>query len=418
MGKKTSSQTQENKIPAWVENFGRDTMNRAGTLSEDGKSYIPEFSPETMAYFDSIKNFKGGSNVSADAVSSGTVNFNPISASLMGDLDPAKAAQVGAVDNIKADSLAGNIGAFMSPYTNSVVDASLGDLRNEYGKATAAAGLDQAAGGAFGGGRHGIREAQAQDDYLRTAASTSANLRDQGFRTALQGATAQGGQNLSAAQSNQGTALQRAISQAGFENQTGLQNAILSADRSRFNAGQGQAANIFNSEGAFRAGTYNNDAALRAGMFNSDANLRAGMFNSDNAFRNETTNIGLQGSMGSQIDDRNRQVAEEPWTILQRRAALLGMTPYPTTTSGTTTDSKMRAWAPYAAAAGSAACWVAREVYGIENPKWLDFREWMLNDSPAWFRALYLKFGERFAKFISDKPKVKAVIRRWMDSKV
>ena len=33
-------------------------------------------------------------------------------------------------------------------------------------------------------------------------------------------------------------------------------------------------------------------------------------------------------------------------------------------------------------------CWVAREVYGIENPKWLEFREWMLNDSPSWFRNL------------------------------
>ena len=64
------------------------------------------------------------------------------------------------------------------------------------------------------------------------------------------------------------------------------------------------------------------------------------------------------------------------------------------------------------------ACWVAREVYGVHNPAWLLFREWMLNESPGWFRATYIKFGERFAKFISNKPRLKARIRLWMDSKI
>jgi len=63
-------------------------------------------------------------------------------------------------------------------------------------------------------------------------------------------------------------------------------------------------------------------------------------------------------------------------------------------------------------------CWVAREVYGVHNPAWLLFREWMLNESPSWFRATYIKYGERFAKFISNKPRLKARIRLWMDSKI
>jgi hypothetical protein len=63
-------------------------------------------------------------------------------------------------------------------------------------------------------------------------------------------------------------------------------------------------------------------------------------------------------------------------------------------------------------------CWVAREVYGEENPKWLLFREWLLSKAPAWFRNLYIKYGERFAKFISNKPKLKSLIRRWMDSRI
>jgi len=74
----------------------------------------------------------------------------------------------------------------------------------------------------------------------------------------------------------------------------------------------------------------------------------------------------------------------------------------------------------YAGGLGAAAgaCWVAREVYGKDNPQWLVFRLWLFNIAPTWFRDLYLRHGERFAQFISDKPTVKAIIRRWMDSRI
>ena len=60
-------------------------------------------------------------------------------------------------------------------------------------------------------------------------------------------------------------------------------------------------------------------------------------------------------------------------------------------------------------------CWVAREVYGTEDLKWLDFREWMLNKAPSWLRWLYKKYGESFANFIKDKPFIKDRIRKLMD---
>ena len=62
-----------------------------------------------------------------------------------------------------------------------------------------------------------------------------------------------------------------------------------------------------------------------------------------------------------------------------------------------------------------ATCWVAREVYGADNPLWLVFRHWLLNDSPQWFLVLYLRHGERFAEWIHDKPRLKAVIKYFMD---
>jgi len=68
--------------------------------------------------------------------------------------------------------------------------------------------------------------------------------------------------------------------------------------------------------------------------------------------------------------------------------------------------------------AGAALCWVAREVYGNENPKWLEFREWLLGNADDDFLNAYIQHGPKVAEFISDKPELKNMIRSWMDSKI
>lgn len=63
----------------------------------------------------------------------------------------------------------------------------------------------------------------------------------------------------------------------------------------------------------------------------------------------------------------------------------------------------------------AAKCWVAREVYGEDNPKWKLFRLWLTTQAPDWLFNFYCKYGERFAAFIKDKPAIKWVIRKLMD---
>jgi hypothetical protein len=63
-------------------------------------------------------------------------------------------------------------------------------------------------------------------------------------------------------------------------------------------------------------------------------------------------------------------------------------------------------------------CWVAREVYGEDNPKWLQFREWMLTKASDNLRNFYTEYGEKIAESIRNKPKIKSIIRKWMDSKI
>ena len=60
-------------------------------------------------------------------------------------------------------------------------------------------------------------------------------------------------------------------------------------------------------------------------------------------------------------------------------------------------------------------CWVAREVYGKNNIEWFIFRTWLQYDSPKWFKKLYIKHGESYAKFIKHKPILKWVTKKAMD---
>src|SRR5580704_15452410 len=73
---------------------------------------------------------------------------------------------------------------------------------------------------------------------------------------------------------------------------------------------------------------------------------------------------------------------------------------------GTTTVSKDLTDVP---------CWVARAVYGVENPRWREFREWLLNEAPVWFRVLYLRLGPSIARWLRLHPAPKPILRRWMD---
>ena len=64
---------------------------------------------------------------------------------------------------------------------------------------------------------------------------------------------------------------------------------------------------------------------------------------------------------------------------------------------------------------GGGFCWVAREVYGHSNPKWLVFRHWLQTQAPRWLHDLYGAHGEAFAAWLHDKPAAKSAVRMLMD---
>lgn len=61
-----------------------------------------------------------------------------------------------------------------------------------------------------------------------------------------------------------------------------------------------------------------------------------------------------------------------------------------------------------------APCWVARAAFGADDIRWMVFRAWLLDDAPAWLRALYLRHGRRVAGWIEPRPALRAAVRRAM----
>jgi hypothetical protein len=64
---------------------------------------------------------------------------------------------------------------------------------------------------------------------------------------------------------------------------------------------------------------------------------------------------------------------------------------------------------------GEITCWVARAVYGPDNPAWLEFRAWLLGRAPAWLQSLYIAYGPRLAPVVARSPWLKAALRPLMD---
>lgn len=143
-------------------------------------------------------------------------------------IDPSAYATPGAVSaqNVTAQQGSKFMDAYRNPYEDQVVQSALSDLERQFGVTKNASNMQQAASGAFGGGRHGLREAQMADDYLRTVGATSGGLRAQGFNTAAGLGMQDAGRVLQADASN----ADRALSASTFNNEQQQQRNMFDAN--------------------------------------------------------------------------------------------------------------------------------------------------------------------------------------------
>jgi len=172
----------------------------------------------------------------------------------------------------------------------------------------------------------------------------------------------------------------------------------------------------------------NYSQALQAAMSDRQARLGAASqmgqlgqqaFGTSQAIQQQQAQQGLlqQGIQQALIDAARQQYAGytgAPAQSLQAPLSALGIAQEGG--AKTITESQSPGLLSYLQTIGQM-CWVAREVYGEDDPKWMQFREWVIGYSPNWFYNAYSKYGERVAKIVAKVPALKLVIRPFMDAK-
>jgi len=71
---------------------------------------------------------------------------------------------------------------------------------------------------------------------------------------------------------------------------------------------------------------------------------------------------------------------------------------------------------PVMISAIGAGCWIARAVYGDDNPRWMRFRAYLMTDAPASLREAYMCVGPTVGAYIRQHPEAADDIRPHLDA--
>ena len=240
---------------------------------------------------------------------------------------------------------------------------------------------------------------QAAQNAARQFNATSQNQTDQFF------------QNLGAQVSQYNASQQNAQAQfnAGQENAVERFNAELNNQRDQFNAQNQLVISQSNAQWRRQIATADTAAVNRANELNANAVLDI----SNQAYNNLWQYYGdtmewAWTSAESELDRLSAMAIAELDAKTQAAAASAASASASGKAIGGLIGTLGSAWI-------STLCWVAREVYGTSNPEWFIFRTWLQYDAPKWFKNLYMKHGESYAKLISKVPPLKWATKKLMD---
>ena len=348
--------TQETHLPPWVSRAAQGNLALANRLTDPFVQTLPShmvapFNEDQHRSFEITRDYAAGTspitpNDLGWSYYRGFAARGPYTMARMGGIPQMGAAEIAPVQGMSAvtidpiQSIAAqkftdaNIKQYMNPYTGEVIDSALADLHEEYGRNQTAAGLLQAAGGAFGGARHGIREAQVAEDHLRNVATTTSGLRNQAYNTAAGLIQSDQNRALQTAQANQQAALQRAHQQALLEQeanrhavelaqQKAMQQANLNQQAASTNAGlamQGRQADI---DSRYRS----DQQRLGAVGAMADVTLQAQQLEDQRILQN----AALLNDIGNQQQHQEQAQLDAPFRALEIRNNTLRGTPFPQT---------------------------------------------------------------------------------------
>lgn len=142
-------------------------------------------------------------------------------------------------------------------------------------------------------------------------------------------------------------------------------------------------------------------------LFSPIASLISGTFNPLGAYPADVYGTNVNAQLAREIAQKNYEAAVKSAELSGSAQKQAG-----------TTSAIGNIFGSLLPAAITAICWVAREVYGEDNPRWMLFRDWLFRHAPEWFFNLYINHGEAFAGWLKRNSWAKRPIRIWMDSRI
>lgn len=254
-----------------------------------------------------------------------------------------------------------------NPALTGVIDAALGDVSRAFGDDLGRLNAAASNTGNINSTRTGVVESRLRDDAMDRAAQIASGIRYDAYNTGL---------GLSANQLQQGVTNQLAANQqiAGA--------GALGLDQTR----TGQAL----------IGTgYNAGINIGNQYQQQDQNVIQGNLAKDQYTTNR--DLDLIGKYMSIVNDSYGGTSTQPGPSMMQNLLGMGLT----------------AAGIYSGFKGG--CWLAREVYGEDDPRWKAFRLWLVWNSPNWFHWLYYKYGQRGARIVHFLPFLKPPLRGLMN---
>ena len=394
------SQTASVQLPDYVDKLAQENVSDISRLANRpyqpySQPRIAGMTPDQNASMQIIRNQTGSWQDpmrGATEAMTGAAGYQPGQVSM---------SQVGARDVGTQMMPMGDMAGYMNPYVDKALAPQLAEIDKFYGQQQSQLGAQNALSGAFGSDQDAVMRATLMGDQGRTRAGAvgqgylnAFNSAAQNWQTdqsrALQAAGMNQGANLQASGMNQNAALQ-----AGGMNQ----NAGLQANQQRMQAGQGlmNAGQMSQSLGQSDANALYNAGAAQQGMGQQSLDLQYGDFLNQQNYPIDMVNL------------RTAALSGNPYSVSQ-------------TVPQSSSKGSMMGGAGSLLSGGAQLaainCWVAREVYGVTDSRWLMFREWMFGRAPQWLAKLYLRHGEAFARWLRDKPAMKAGLRLAMDAAI
>ncbi|WP_376956414.1 hypothetical protein ABNQ39_00240 (plasmid) [Azospirillum sp. A26] len=210
----------------------------------------------------------------------------------------ANLANRGDIRNVSADQVQGqglgsvNLNTYMDPYTQSVVDSTVGEINRSYDRTGQQGAANAALKGAFGGDRAAIENAENNRNRATAIGTATGNLMSSGFTNAQQQAQTDLGRQFQGQLANQNANLQAQTTNAGYDASTALANQQAQNQFGLANMSAQNAARQFTAGAQNQADQFNNQLNLQA----QQANQQAGLTQANQRL----SAAGLLGSLGTQ----------------------------------------------------------------------------------------------------------------------